>query len=258
MSVTLHPVLATFWLASILIDGILAYLSFRTFHRKNTRVFAFYILTTTVVSASLFGCSLFFLGWSYTIVWAVGSVVEQVLALCVAISCFNSLFRVRAMPAGFSRRMLAPIILVGFLASALYSEFSHAHSGWFVLELAALQSTTTFIAGVFWVLSFVSDHYGIPWGTRTFGIGLGFLFQFSIAIALNMAYLYSPLTMYWILSGIGIVSHVLASAIWLKFFIKPEPKFIALTNEELRSFTNDLRESVESINLDSRRIAARQ
>jgi hypothetical protein len=260
MSVKLHPIIATLWLLSILLDFALVQISFRKFHREKTRSFALYILFTALTSSALFVCSFLLLGWPYTKIWAVGSALEQLLALCVAIACFKSLFRVKSMPAGFSQRLLSPIILFGFLASALYAKFSHAHSDWFTLELVALQSTTTFIAGVFWVLSFVSDRYGVPWGTRWFGIGLGFLFQFSVAIVLNISYLYSPPSMYWILSGISILSHVFASCIWLKYFLKKEQKKFSLTNEELRAVSAgvySLKKTVGSIRFDSRHSSAR-
>lgn len=240
MNVKLHPIIATFWLLSILLDFIIARLSLKNCNRGKTSAFSLYIVFTTLVAVALFGCSFLLLGWPYTIIWAVGSAIEQVLALCVALTCFKSLFRVRSMPAGFVQRFLSPIVVIGFLASALYARHSSHQPDWMGLELAALQSTTTFIAGVFWVLSFVSDRYGIPWGTRWFGIGLGFLFQFSVSVVLNALFLHSPVSMYWIISGISIVSHIFASLIWLKFFLKKEQKLLSLTNEELSSLMADV------------------
>jgi hypothetical protein len=88
--------------------------------------------------------------------------------------------------------------------------------------------------GAFAFTALVSSYFGIPWQTRVFGIGVGFLLFTSVDIfvsSLNAGY---GLTIVRSLNLISMLSFTLALITWLTYFSLPDVQSKKPTLEQMR------------------------
>lgn len=251
---------AYIWLTSIFLRFTLC--SFLTKQRAWNRYpeFCFYLAFSTLLSCALFLSSTFSLPGLYAVIWAFGSAIQQISAVTVAGSCYRSLFVRRTMPCGFNERLFAPLFLVSVFAVSIASALKSQSTHWISMELSALRSVSILLAGVFWILSLLSDRYGIPWRTRQFGIGLGFLFQYSAAIAIDGIAAGGGLLERRLAGVLGLCTTIVATLTWSKFFLKDEAPLLMIAPKELAAISeisHSFKKSVQSIRVDCRQRRAR-
>lgn len=236
MSVHLHPYLATFWLVIIAAKLILAvFVWTRPCHRRNWFFVAF-VMAWAGRSSVLWALSYFNLAWPYSYVFYVGNGLLHGLAFASAYECFRQLFHPwKKLPRSFANAFIGFVVMITAAPAVMAAIFPALVSQ---VENTAVQNTidrtfAIWICGLFWLLSFASDWLCIPWHTRAFGIGLGFLFSYSVDLFLTTmrgltSWHFGPY-----LWPIGFTVDLICSVLWIYYFLRKEPELIEPNPYEL-------------------------
>lgn len=229
MSVHLHPHLAVFWLVIIAAKVFLAILVFvRPSHRRNW-FFVAYIVAWASRSLVLFVLSYLNLGWPYTYVHWVGGNLLHGLAFGAGYECFRQLFH--------PWRKLPRVFATGFISFVIFVTFTSVFFAW---QYPALVSTSAlsanhntidrtlaiWVCGLFWLLSFASDWLRIPWHTRAYGVGVGFLFAYSVDLFITTVRGYTAWQFGHLLWPIGLTVDLICAVLWTYYFLRKEPELI--------------------------------
>jgi hypothetical protein len=190
MSIHAHPFLAILWALSISYYVQL----FASVHREGShRWFLAYIGSYIIENVALLSCSALRAGHAYhSIYWAAYPISVTLVTVCAYHSFANIFGPYRCMPRRFFHEFGASLLLLSISVAALYTRFPSMRSGSDGGLFTLLRSTETWLCGAFMLISAFSDRYGIPWDTRAFGIGLGFLSRTSLGIFTAAIYAHSP------------------------------------------------------------------
>lgn len=243
MSVHLHPHLAIFWLIIIAAKLIAAVIVCIRPGRRRNFFFTAYILLWATRSAALYFLSYLNRGWDYTFVYWIGNGLLHGLAFATAYECFRQLFSpFRRLPRTFA---YAFIIFAGLITTAATS------MAYFFPSISATGSVATqntidrtlavWICGLFWLLNFASDWLRIPWRTKIFGVGLGFLFSYSIDLFVTTVRSYTAWHLTALLWPIGFTTDLITVSLWIFYFTRKEPELTEPTPQDLEAIERALR-----------------
>jgi hypothetical protein len=158
------------------------------------------------------------------------------LMVAVLVEVFAAVFRpYSTLPKGtlhwFKIAFGALVLLVA--AAAIY--FPGAAPGNIINTVFLLnRSASILFCGGFAFTALASSYFGIPWQTRTYGIGTGFLLFMSVdlvASSLQSVYAYAVCE---VLGVVSMLAYTLALITWIAYFSKPDNPSHALTLDEMR------------------------
>ncbi len=177
----------------------------------------------------------------FSVNWGTRLVVLP-LMIAVLIEVFARVFRpYSTLPKGTVLWFRIAVAVLVLLTTALALLFPGAGPGSIVnLVMVLNRSASIIFCGAFGFTALFSSYFGIPWQTRTYGIGVGFLLFMSVDLftaSLGATY---GLAILFALNLIAMLGYSLALITWLIYFAKPDISFCTPTLEQLRQLRKAL------------------
>lgn len=177
----------------------------------------------------------------FSVNWGTRLVVLP-LMIAVLIEVFAKVFRpYSTLPKG-TVRWFKSAFLALVLLTAVAAVCFPGPSPWALTNIVMVlnRSASIIFCGAFGFTALFSSYFGIPWQTRTYGIGVGFLLFMSVDLftaSLGAVYGFST---YLALNLVVMLGYSLALITWLIYFAKPDISFCTPTLEQLRQLRKAL------------------
>lgn len=173
------------------------------------------------------------------------------LMVAVLIEVFAKVFRpYSTLPKGTLRWFRISFASLILLTAAIAFYFpGHAPGNTTNTIMLLNRSASIIFCGAFAFTALFSSYFGIPWQTRTYGVGVGFLLFMSVDLitsGLGTIYGYETLRA---LNIVAILAYSLALITWLIYFAKPDVPSRTPTLEQMKRLQKALdytEEKVES------------
>jgi ABC-type transport system involved in multi-copper enzyme maturation permease subunit len=102
------------------------------------------------------------------------------------------------------------------------------------------RSASLIFCGAFSFTALFSSYYGIPWQSRTYGIGVGFLIYMSVDLFVaSLSVMYGSAAAN-ALRSVSMLGYSLSLIVWLNYFAKPEISPLTPSLEQLKSLRTAL------------------
>jgi hypothetical protein len=223
------------WTINALLQWGLLALLLRNNRWRQHPAFAIYIAFVSVKTSLLLWVVQFERPLYFSINWGTRLFVFP-LMIAVLVEVFASVFRpYSTLPKGTLRwfRIAFASLILLTAAAALY--FPGPTPGNVTNTVMLLNRSASIIfCGAFAFTALFSSYFGIPWQTRTYGIGVGFLLFMSVDLftsSLGATYGYE---MYLAIRLIAMLGYSLALITWLIYFTKPDIPSRTPTLEQLK------------------------
>lgn len=223
------------WLLNSLLQWVLlATVLWKNHWRKHT-AFAMYIAFCACKTTLLMWVTLYLRHMYFSINWGARA-VGLPLIVAVLLEVFAAVFRpYSTLPHGALRWFKIALGVLVFGAACAAFCFPGAAPGAMKNTVLLLNRSASIIfCGAFAFTALVSSYYGIPWQTRTYGIGVGFLLYMSVdlfASSLTAGYGDSVIRA---LNIIAMLGYTLALITWLTYFLIPDADSNPPTLEQMR------------------------
>ena len=177
----------------------------------------------------------------FSINWGTRLIVLP-LMIAVLIEVFARVFRPSPpLPKGTVRWFRIALALLVLITTALAVLCPGPGRGSIINFIMVLNRSASIIfCGAFGFTALFSSYFGIPWQTRTYGIGVGFLLFMSVDLftaSLGATY---GLEILFALNLVAMLGYSLALITWVIYFTKPDISFCAPTLEQLRQLRKAL------------------
>ncbi len=164
----------------------------------------------------------------------------RVFTLPILIAVFRELFAAvfrpySTLPPGTLRWLRTAVGTLAVISACAAFFFPGSHPGDFLNTVLLLNRTVTLIfCGAFAFTALVSSYFGIPWQTRVYGIGVGFLLFTSVDIFVSSLSTGYGISVVHSLNLIAMLSFTLALITWLFYFSLPDVQSKKPTLEQMR------------------------
>ena len=171
----------------------------------------------------------------FSVNWGVRLVVLP-LMIAVLIEVFAKVFRpYSTLPKGSLRWFRISLFLLILLTTAAVLCFPGPAPGNITNTVMVLNRSASIIfCGAFAFTALFSSYFGIPWQTRTYGIGVGFLLFMSVDLFTSSLGAMYGFATYVALNRVAMMSYSLALITWLIYFAKPDVRSHTATLEQLK------------------------
>lgn len=225
----------TIWILNAALQWALLALILYKERWKNHLAFAVYIAfcaakTTTLICVMRYWWPLYI-----SVNWGL-RVLTLPMLVAVLHEVFAAVFRpYSTLPAGTLRWYRTALIILVILSACAVVLFPGPHPGNFLNTIFLLNRTVTLMfCGAFAFTALVSSYFGIPWQTRVYGIGVGFMLFGSVDLFISsLAARYGSSTDK-ALGVIAMLSFTLALITWLIYFSLPDVQSKKPTLEQMR------------------------
>ncbi len=229
------------WTINALLQwGLLALVLRKSAWRQHP-AFAIYIAFCACKTSALIWVQLFAQRSYSSLNWGM-RLIGLPLMIAVLVEVFAAVFRpYSTLPAGTLRGFRIAFASLFLLTSAAAFFFPGSSPGNLINTVMVLNRSASIIfCGSFGVTALFSSYYGIPWQTRTYGIGAGFLLFMSVDLfTSSLASLYG-FEMGIAMCSVAMLGYTLALVTWIVYFARPDTPFRSLTLEELQSIRKAL------------------
>ena len=225
----------TIWVLNAALQWVLLAVVLWNNRWKKHVAFAIYVAfcaakTTTLIFVMLY--------WSQLYVsfnWGI-RVLTLPLLFAVFREVFSAVFRpYSTLPPGTLRWFRASLGILVVLSACAAIFFPGSRPGDFLNTVFLLNRTVTLIfCGAFAFTALVSSYFGIPWQTRVFGIGVGFMLFGSVDLFISSIGVGYGATVVRALYLISMISFSLALITWLFYFSLPDVQSKKPTLEQMR------------------------
>jgi hypothetical protein len=225
----------TIWVLNAALQWVLLAVVLWNNRWKKHIAFAVYVSfcaakTTTLIFVMLY--------WSHLYVsfnWGI-----RVLTLPLLIAVFREVFAAvfrpySTLPPGTLRWFRTSVAILVVISACAAIFFPGSHPGDFLNTIFLLNRTVTLIfCGAFAFTALVSSYFGIPWQTRVYGIGVGFMLFGSVDIFISSLLAGYGLSWDQPIRAISMLSFTLALITWLTYFSLPDVQSKKPTLEQMR------------------------
>lgn len=223
------------WTLNALLQWVLVAVVFGRNRWREHAAFAVYIAYCACKTSLLMWLNIYHRASYLYVNWGM-RLVSLPLMIAVLLEVFAKVFRpYSTLPKGAMLKFkIAFGVLVLLTACAAFYFPGAEHRSLWSAVLLANRSASIIFCGAFAFTAIASYYFGIPWQTRTYGIGAGFLLFMSVDLFTS-----SLMTAYGImtvksLSTVSMMSYGLALITWLTYFMKPDVALNTPTLEEMK------------------------
>ena len=219
---------------AILQTGVLALVLWKRGWRQHP-AFTIYIAYCACKTPALMWIALFS-PHSYFVANSIGRSFGFPLMTAVLVEVFAAVFKpYSTLPKGTLGWYKASILALVFSAALLAIQSPPSDGDGFVGVVMMLnRSVSIMFCGAFSLTALFSSYFGIPWQTRTYGIGVGFLLFMSVDMFTgSLAAMYGP-AIKDALQGVSMLGYSLAVITWIIYFAKPDIRSCTPTLEQLK------------------------
>jgi hypothetical protein len=200
-------------------------------HPAFTIYIAFFSLKTSLlIVVGLFAKSLYL-----SVNWGT-RLVGLPLMIAVLVEVFAAVFRpFSTLPKGTIRWFRSSFVSLILLTTAAAIFFPGPSPGSRMNTVMVLNRSASIIfSGAFGFTALFSSYFGIPWQTRTYGIGVGFMLFMSVDLFTSSLVATYGVDMYKSLNVVTMLGYTLALTTWLVHFAKPDQPSRTPTLEQLQ------------------------
>jgi hypothetical protein len=236
------------WVANALLQwGLLALIFLKKSWRQHP-AFAVYIGFTACKTTTLIGVALFLNSRYITVNWA-SRLVGLPLLIAVLVEVFAAVFRpYSTLPKGTLRWFKVAFAALLFLTTAAALYFPGATPGNLTNTVLVLNRSASIIfCGAFGFTALFSSYFGIPWQTRTYGIGVGFLLFTAVDLFTSSLTATYGLGVGVAIRHVSMLSYMLALITWITYFAKSDAPSRAPTIDQLRRLQKALDYSAKKV-----------
>jgi hypothetical protein len=223
------------WLFNSLLQwALLAMVLWKDRWRQHA-AFAFYIAFCACKTSLLIWIAVYLPHLYFPVNWG-ARLITVPLMIAVLVEVFAGVFRpYSTLPPGTLRwfKIALGILVVVTACSAIYypgATPGNARNTIYLLN----RSAAAIFCGAFAFTALVSSYFGIPWRTRTYGIGVGFLLFMSVDLftsSLSAGYGEAAIAA---LVNVSMLSYTLGLVTWLIYFAIPDVDCNNPTLEQMR------------------------
>jgi hypothetical protein len=223
------------WLLNSLLQWVLLVMLLGKNRWRQHKAFAIYIAFCTCKTSLLIWVSVYFPHMYFSLNWG-ARLVGLPLMVAVLLEVFAAVFRpYTTLPHGTLRWfkiVLGVLVLVSACAAFWFPGAvpGDARNTVYLLN----RSVTIIFCGAFASTALVSSYFGIPWQTRTYGIGVGFLLFISVDLFTSSLIASYGESAAIALRNIAMLSYTLGLITWLTYFTFPDVTFNIPTLEQMR------------------------
>lgn len=109
---------------------------------------------------------------------------------------------------------------------------------WLTLARATDQATSWVFLALFCSIAVLAAYLGIPWTDPVCGIGIGFIFYLAVDAVVTTVVAQTQYDLIW---PVDMIAFLLASFVWIIFFLKPELHVSAPNREQLDRLKRQLK-----------------
>ena len=225
----------TIWLLNALLQwGLLALVLWK--HRwQQHSAFAIYIAFCAFKTSLLIWVTLYRWPLYFSINWGT-RLVGLPLMIAVLVEVFAAVFRpYSTLPEGTLRWYRIALGVLVVLTAAAAMRFPGPSPGNLENTIFLLNRSASIIfCGAFAFTALFSSYFGIPWQTRTYGIGVGFLLFMSVDLftaSLSTAY---GIAVFNALRNVSMLGYTLGLITWITYFALPDTPSHTPTLEQMR------------------------
>lgn len=171
------------------------------------------------------------------------------LMIAVLLEVFARVFRpYSTLPKGtlLKFKIAFGILVLLTACAAFYFPGSEHRSLWSAILLAN-RSASIIFCGAFAFTAIASYYFGIPWQTRTYGIGAGFLLFMSVDLFTSSLMAAYGAMAVQSLNSLSMFAYTLALITWVTYFAKPDIALHTPTLEEMRRLQTALDSSSKKV-----------
>ncbi len=158
------------------------------------------------------------------------------ILVAVLLEVFASVFRpYSTLPKGtlrWFRGAIISLILLTTIAAVIFPGRSPKELANFVFLLN--RSVAVIFCGVFSLTALMSSYFGIPWQTRTYGIGVGYLLFMAVDLCTSALMTIYGFQVSWVVRVVSMMSFTLALTTWIIYFCIPDTPSRKPTLEQAR------------------------
>jgi hypothetical protein len=211
------------WIFNSLLQWVLLAMVLRKDRWRHHAAFAIYIAFCSCKTSLLMGISVYWPHLYFSINWG-ARLVSVPLMMAVLVEVFAAVFRpYTTLPPGTLRwfKIALGVLVAVTACAAIY--YPGATPGNARNTIYLLNRSAAFIfCGAFGFTALVSSYFGIPWRTRTYGIGLGFLLFMSVDLFTSSFTAGYGEAAVRALVTVALLSYTLALVTWLIYFAIPD------------------------------------
>jgi hypothetical protein len=236
------------WIVNALLQWGLLALVLRKGSWRRHPAFAIYI-SFCCCKTTLLMCVYRFAVSSYIPINWGARIIGFPLMIAVLVEIFVAVFRpFSTLPKGTVQWFRASFASLLLLTTALAVFFPGSSPGDGMNTVMVLNRSASIIfCGAFCFTAVFSSYFGIPWQTRTYGIGVGFLLFMSVDLFISSLVATYGVALYDSLNTIAMLSYSLALITWLVHFAKPDIVGNTPTLEQLRRLQKALDYPIEKV-----------
>ena len=223
------------WIVNALLQWGLLTLVLRKNGWRQHPAFAVYIAFCSCKTSLLIWVNLFARSWYAPINWT-ARLVGIPLMVAVLVEVFAAVFRpYSTLPKGTLRWFRAAFALLVLLTTAATIYFPGPTPGSLTNTVLVLNRFASIIfCGAFGFTALSSSYFGIPWQTRTYGIGVGFLLFMAVDLFTSSLTATYGLAVGLAIRHVSMLGYSLALVTWITYFAKPDVPSRAPTVDQLR------------------------
>ena len=225
----------TIWIFNALLQWGLLALVLRGNRWRQHPAFAVYIAFCACKTSALMWINMYRPSLYFSTNWGI-RLVGLPLMVAVLVEVFAVVFRpYSTLPKGTLRWFRIAFGALVLLIAAAAICFPGATPGNTINTVFLLnRSASILFCGGFAFTALASSYFGIPWQTRTYGIGTGFLLFMSVdLVASNLQSVYG-ITIVKILGDVSMLGYTLALITWITYFSKSDNPSRPPTLDQMR------------------------
>ena len=235
------------WLLNCLLQWVLVALIVRDKTWKKLPAFALYVSFCCLKTSILIVVMLLVRSAYITINWGT-RLIGLPLMIAVLIEVFAAVFRpYSTLPKGTLRwfRIAFTCLIVVTATVSFWFPVSVPGNRVGTLLLMLNRSTSIIFCGAFVFTAISSAYFGIPWRTRIYGIGAGFLLFISVDLFASSLMAINDIAVAQVLNVVTMLSFTLALITWIIYFCKEDVSVTVPSLEQLRRLQKSLEYATE-------------
>jgi len=222
------------WILNALLQWVLVAVVFWKNRWRQHAAFAIYIAYCACKTSLLIWLGLYHRASYLYVNWGL-RLMGLPLMIAVLLEVFARVFRpYSTLPKGtlLKFKIALGILVLLTACAAFYFPGTEHRSLWSAI-LVANRSASIIFCGAFAFTAIASYYFGIPWQTRTYGIGAGFLLFMSVDLfTSSLMASYGTLAVRS-LDSLSMFAYTLALITWVTYFAKPDVALHTPTLEEM-------------------------
>jgi hypothetical protein len=226
--------LVSLWIVIILTEGYLLGILLGRHAYRVYPAFTAFVGFCTIRSLVLFYIANNAMDHYYAVVWG-SDLPQSMFLVALLIEVFRGLFSpLRTLPQGtVSLFMEAGVGCLAIVAALTAMCPGEQYAFWLLVARAVDEGTSRVMLAVFILIAMFASYLGIPWRHRQYGIGLGFLVYLctDVVVTTIAAHFSTLADKVW---PVDMCAFLIACALWVYYFIKPDVPRNPVTTEQLR------------------------